>query len=135
VKKESTAGTQTVLPQTKGEKGSVMTSPTQTWRPKGAYLDHRHKNNGSYTLKKFEYGNPEEELKDHAIIDSDCSRNDNMADLLTKGFDLARFNSFGGQYWNDEPIATFKGRNACKVWTLVGFEEMLSEIRRFCYFI
>ncbi|GKC10493.1 putative ribonuclease H-like domain-containing protein [Tanacetum coccineum] len=43
------------------------------WRPKGAYLDHRHKNNGSYTLKKFEYGNPEEELKDHAIIDSGCS--------------------------------------------------------------
>ncbi|GJU41030.1 putative ribonuclease H-like domain-containing protein [Tanacetum coccineum] len=25
---------------------------------------------------------------------------------------------FGSQYWNDEPIATFKGRNACKVWTL-----------------
>ncbi|GJY53184.1 ribonuclease H-like domain-containing protein, partial [Tanacetum coccineum] len=54
VKKESTAGTQAVLPQTKGEKGSVVTSPTQTWRPKGAYLDHRHKNNGSYKLKKFE---------------------------------------------------------------------------------
>ncbi|GJR84640.1 hypothetical protein Tco_0155425 [Tanacetum coccineum] len=112
VKKESTAGTQAVLPQTKGEKGSVVTSPTQTWRPKGAYLDHRHKNNGSYTLKKFEYGNPEEELKDHAIIDSGCSGSmtgdkdklldfknykggyvafdDNVADLLTKGFDLAR---------------------------------------------
>ncbi|GJW10512.1 putative ribonuclease H-like domain-containing protein [Tanacetum coccineum] len=58
---------------TKGEKGNVVTSPTQTWRPKRAYLDHRHKNNGSYTLKKFEYGNPEEELKDHAIIDSGCS--------------------------------------------------------------
>ncbi|GJX48430.1 putative ribonuclease H-like domain-containing protein [Tanacetum coccineum] len=41
VKKESTAGTQAVLPQTKGEKGSV--------------------------------GNPEEELKDHAIINSGCS--------------------------------------------------------------
>ncbi|GJS28463.1 ribonuclease H-like domain-containing protein [Tanacetum coccineum] len=73
VKKESTAGTQAVLPQTKGEKGSVVTSQTQTWRSKGAYLDHRHKNNGFYTLKKFEYGNPEEELKDHAIIDSGCS--------------------------------------------------------------
>ncbi|GKB47631.1 hypothetical protein Tco_0898384, partial [Tanacetum coccineum] len=69
VKKESTVGTQAILPHTKGEKGSVVTSPTQTWRPKGAYLDHRYKNNGSYTLKKFEYGNPEEELKDHAIID------------------------------------------------------------------
>ncbi|GJW24007.1 hypothetical protein Tco_0037818 [Tanacetum coccineum] len=35
VKKESTAGTQAVLPQTKGEKGSVVTSPTQTWRQRG----------------------------------------------------------------------------------------------------
>ncbi|GKA55390.1 hypothetical protein Tco_0754339 [Tanacetum coccineum] len=52
---------------------------------------------------------------------------------------------FGSQYWNDEPIATFKGRTACQVWTLkeammlflrgVGFEEMLSEIGRFCYLI
>ncbi|GKB64600.1 hypothetical protein Tco_0920786 [Tanacetum coccineum] len=25
---------------------------------------------------------------------------------------------FGSQYWNDEPIATFKGRTACKVGTL-----------------
>ncbi|GJR52203.1 putative ribonuclease H-like domain-containing protein [Tanacetum coccineum] len=25
---------------------------------------------------------------------------------------------FGSQYWNDEPIAIFKGRTACKVWTL-----------------
>ncbi|GJY35342.1 ribonuclease H-like domain-containing protein [Tanacetum coccineum] len=72
VKKESTAGTQAVLPQTKGEKGSVVTRPTQTWRQKGTYLDHRHKNNRSYKLKKFKYGNPEEELKDHVIIDSSC---------------------------------------------------------------
>ncbi|GJT70344.1 hypothetical protein Tco_1029630 [Tanacetum coccineum] len=63
VKKESTAGTQAVLPQTKGEKGSVVTSPTQTWRPKGAYLDHRHKNNSSYKLKKFEYVTPLGEFK------------------------------------------------------------------------
>ncbi|GJV47597.1 hypothetical protein Tco_1437809 [Tanacetum coccineum] len=63
VKKESTAGTQAVLPQTKGEKGSVVTSPKQTWRSKGAYLDHRHKNNGSYTLKKFEYVTPLGEFK------------------------------------------------------------------------
>ncbi|GKE93422.1 hypothetical protein Tco_1574517, partial [Tanacetum coccineum] len=105
-------------------------------------------------------GNPEEELKDHAIIDSGCSgsmtgdkdklsdfkdykgvyvddiifgstktsmvkefeelinvvkvhTDDNVADLLTKGFDLAR-----------RFDAILKGR--------VGFEEMLSEIGRFC---
>ncbi|GJU00930.1 putative ribonuclease H-like domain-containing protein [Tanacetum coccineum] len=110
VKKESTAGTQAVLPQTKGEKGSVVTSPTQTWRPKGAYLDHRHKNNGSYTLKKFEYGNPEEELKDHAIIDSGCSGS------MTGDKDkLSDFKDYKGGY---VAFATFKGRTACKVWTL-----------------
>ncbi|GKE57364.1 hypothetical protein Tco_1496549, partial [Tanacetum coccineum] len=113
--KESIAGTQAVLPQTKGEKGSVVTSPTQTWRPKMAYLDHRHKNNGSYTLKKFEYGNPEEELKDHAIIDSGCSGSmtgdkDKLSDFKVQ--------LFGSQYWNDEPITMFKGRTAGKVWTL-----------------
>ncbi|GJT57208.1 ribonuclease H-like domain-containing protein [Tanacetum coccineum] len=42
-------------------------------------------------------GNPEEDLKDYAIIDSGCSGSmtgdkDKLADLLTKGFDLARFN-------------------------------------------
>ncbi|GJY96216.1 retrovirus-related pol polyprotein from transposon TNT 1-94 [Tanacetum coccineum] len=63
VKKESTAGTQAVTsPTTKGEKG-VLDNPTQTWRSKGAYLDHRHKNNGSYTLKKFEYVTPLGEFK------------------------------------------------------------------------
>ncbi|GKC10759.1 hypothetical protein Tco_1007541 [Tanacetum coccineum] len=97
VKKESTAGTQVVLPQTKGEKGNVVTSPTQTWRSKRAYLDHRHKNNGSYTLKKFEYGNPEEELKDHAIINSGCSGSmtgdkDKLSDFKEyKGEDLMLF--------------------------------------------
>ncbi|GJY97678.1 hypothetical protein Tco_0514588 [Tanacetum coccineum] len=40
----------------------------QTWRPKGNYLDSVNKNNGSYTLKQFEYvtpferGNPKEAL-------------------------------------------------------------------------
>ncbi|GJT43326.1 hypothetical protein Tco_0952041 [Tanacetum coccineum] len=30
----------------------------------------------------------------------------------------AKVQLFGSQYWNDEPIATFKGRTACTVWTL-----------------
>ncbi|GJX67312.1 hypothetical protein Tco_0303039 [Tanacetum coccineum] len=69
----SSSSPTSLLPQTTGEKGNVVARLTQTWRPKRAYLDYRHKHNGSYTLKKFEYGNPEEELKDHAIIDSGCS--------------------------------------------------------------
>ncbi|GKD76860.1 hypothetical protein Tco_1339481 [Tanacetum coccineum] len=60
VKKESTVGSQAVRPK-------------QTWRPKGNYLDSVNRDNRSYILKQFEYGNPEEDLKDYAIIDSGCS--------------------------------------------------------------
>ncbi|GJX83503.1 putative ribonuclease H-like domain-containing protein [Tanacetum coccineum] len=70
VKKGSTVGSQAVLPQT--VKKSAMIKSNQTWRPKGAYLDSVNRDNGSYTLKQFEYGNPEEDLKDYAIIDSGC---------------------------------------------------------------
>ncbi|GJW42640.1 hypothetical protein Tco_0071439 [Tanacetum coccineum] len=52
----STVGSQAVLPQT--VKQNAMISPKQTWKPKGNYLDS---------------GNPEEDLKDYAIIDSGCS--------------------------------------------------------------
>ncbi|GKB01191.1 putative ribonuclease H-like domain-containing protein [Tanacetum coccineum] len=71
VKKGSTVGSQAVLPQT--VKKSAMINPKQTWKPKGNYLDSVNRDNGSYTLKQFEYGNPEEDLKDYAIIDSGCS--------------------------------------------------------------
>ncbi|GKB65828.1 ribonuclease H-like domain-containing protein, partial [Tanacetum coccineum] len=44
------------------------------------------------------------------------------ASRMLGGSDLHRWKSevqtLGSQYWNDEPIATFKGRTACKVWTL-----------------
>ncbi|GJW78651.1 ribonuclease H-like domain-containing protein [Tanacetum coccineum] len=65
VKKGSTVGSQAVLPQT--VKKSAMISPEQTWKPKGNYLDSVNRGNGSYTLKQFEYGNPEEDLKDYAL--------------------------------------------------------------------
>ncbi|GJS91174.1 putative ribonuclease H-like domain-containing protein [Tanacetum coccineum] len=56
VKKESTVGSQTVLPKIVSVKGSAMIN--QTWRPKGAYLDSVNRDNGSYTLKQFEYVTP-----------------------------------------------------------------------------
>ncbi|GJW41392.1 putative ribonuclease H-like domain-containing protein [Tanacetum coccineum] len=121
VKKESTAGTQAVLPQTKGEKGSVVTSPTQTWRSKGAYLDHRHKNNGSYKLKKFEYGNPEEELKDHAIIDSGCSGS--MTGYKDK---LSDFKDYKGGYvafGNDSKGGRITGKGTIKT-SCIDFENV-----------
>ncbi|GJU82886.1 putative ribonuclease H-like domain-containing protein [Tanacetum coccineum] len=73
VKKVSAVRSQAVLPQNVRVKGGAKINPKQTWRPKGAYLDSVNRDNGSYTLKQFEYGNPEEDLKDYAIIDSGCS--------------------------------------------------------------
>ncbi|GKF21100.1 hypothetical protein Tco_0069738, partial [Tanacetum coccineum] len=73
VKRGSTVESQAVLPQTISAKKSAMITSKQTWRPKGNYLDSVNRGNGSYTLKQFEYGNPEEDLKDYAIIDSGCS--------------------------------------------------------------
>ncbi|GKF18321.1 hypothetical protein Tco_0063239, partial [Tanacetum coccineum] len=36
-------------------------------------MDHESKEKGSFILKKFEYGNPEICLQDHAVVDSGCS--------------------------------------------------------------
>ncbi|GKF26431.1 hypothetical protein Tco_0082325, partial [Tanacetum coccineum] len=77
---------QAVLPKNVSVKGSAMINPKQTWRPKGAYLDSVNRDNGSYTLKQFE--------------------------AIQKK--ISRVQLFGSQYWYDEPIATFKGRIACK---------------------
>ncbi|GKA35831.1 putative ribonuclease H-like domain-containing protein, partial [Tanacetum coccineum] len=93
VKKESIIGSQAVLTQKVSIKRSDMIKPTQIWRPKGAYLDSVNRDNGSYTLKQFEYGNPEEDFKDYAIIDSGCSRS------MTGDKDkLSDFKEFKGGY-------------------------------------
>ncbi|GJS13317.1 putative ribonuclease H-like domain-containing protein [Tanacetum coccineum] len=87
VKKESTAGIQAVLPQKRGENRSVVKKPTQEWRPKGAYIDH---------------GNPEEELKDHAIINSGCS--ENMTGDKEK---LLDFKAYEGGYSESQKYHSF----------------------------
>ncbi|GJX04235.1 ribonuclease H-like domain-containing protein [Tanacetum coccineum] len=72
VKKASTVGSQAVLPQSVSVKGSAMIKPTQTWRPKGAYLDSVNRDNGSYTLKQLSNRNSIREKilkRDYAIID------------------------------------------------------------------
>ncbi|GJY81783.1 hypothetical protein Tco_0494534 [Tanacetum coccineum] len=71
--KEETVESQAVLPQNVSIKRSAMITSKQTWRQNRGYLDSVNRDNGSYILKQFEYGNPEEDLKDYAIIDSGCS--------------------------------------------------------------
>ncbi|GJR93170.1 hypothetical protein Tco_0265344 [Tanacetum coccineum] len=110
VKKGSTVGSQAVLPQT--VKKSAMLSPKQTWKPKGKYLDSVNRGNGSYTLKQFEYGNPEEDLKDYAIIDSGCSGS------MTGDKDkLSDFKEFKGGYvafGNDSKGGRISGKGTIK---------------------
>ncbi|GJR60113.1 putative ribonuclease H-like domain-containing protein [Tanacetum coccineum] len=121
VKKESTVGSQAVLPQNVSVKGSAMINPTQTWRPKGAYLDSVNRDNGSYTLKQFEYGNPEEDLKDYAIIDSGCSGS------MTGDKDkLSDFKEFKGGYvafGNDPKGGRITGKGTIKT-SCIDFEKV-----------
>ncbi|GJS37394.1 putative ribonuclease H-like domain-containing protein [Tanacetum coccineum] len=121
VKKESTVGSQAVLPQNVSVKRSAMINPTQTWRPKGAYLDSVNRDNGSYTLKQFEYGNPEEDLKDYAIIDSGCSGS------MTGDKDkLSDFKEFKGGYvafGNDPKGGRITGKGTIKT-SCIDFEKV-----------
>ncbi|GKF23577.1 hypothetical protein Tco_0075899, partial [Tanacetum coccineum] len=119
VKKGSTVGTQAVLPQTVKE--SAMIKSNQTWKPKEAYLDSVNRDNGSYTLKQFEYGNPEEDLKDYAIIDSGCSGS------MTGDKDkLSDFKEFKGGYvafGNDPKGGRITGKGTIKT-SCIDFEKV-----------
>nr|GEU44245.1 putative reverse transcriptase, RNA-dependent DNA polymerase [Tanacetum cinerariifolium] len=45
------------------------------WRPNHKVLDHVSRNNGaSMSFKRFNYGNPHQDLKDKGVIESGCSR-------------------------------------------------------------
>ncbi|GJT39369.1 putative ribonuclease H-like domain-containing protein [Tanacetum coccineum] len=98
-----------------------MINPKQTWRPKGNYLDSVNRDNGSYTLKQFEYGNPEEDLKDYAIIDSGCSGS------MTGDKDkLSDFKEFKGGYvafGNDSKGGRISGKGTIKT-SCLDFEKV-----------
>ncbi|GJU21647.1 putative ribonuclease H-like domain-containing protein [Tanacetum coccineum] len=121
VKKGSTVGSQAVLPQTISVKKSAMITSKQTWRQKGNYLDSVNRDNGSYTLKQFEYGNPEEDLKDYAIIDSGCSGS------MTGDKDkLSDFKEFKGGYvafGNDSKGGRISGKGTIKT-SCLDFEKV-----------
>ncbi|GJR52849.1 putative ribonuclease H-like domain-containing protein [Tanacetum coccineum] len=121
VKKGNTVGSQAVLPQNVRVKGAAMINPKQTWRPKGNYLDSVNRDNGSYTLKQFEYGNPEEDLKDYAIIDSGCSGS------MTGDKDkLSDFKEFKGGYvafGNDSKGGRISGKGTIKT-SCLDFEKV-----------
>ncbi|GKD17934.1 putative ribonuclease H-like domain-containing protein [Tanacetum coccineum] len=80
----TTVGTRVVVSTGKGKMDNALKKSRWVWRPKGNYMDHESKESGSFMLKKFEYGNPEIFLQDHAVVDSGSSSHmtDNKAYLL-----------------------------------------------------
>ncbi|GKE40503.1 putative ribonuclease H-like domain-containing protein [Tanacetum coccineum] len=72
----NTARPKAVLSAVMGNKGNaVKASACWVWRPKHKVLDHVSRNNGaSMSFKRFDYGNPQQDLKDKGVIDSGCSR-------------------------------------------------------------
>ncbi|GKB11936.1 putative ribonuclease H-like domain-containing protein [Tanacetum coccineum] len=70
VQNMTTAGIRAVVNTGKGKMDTDLKKSRWVWRPKGNYLDHVSKDNGSFMLKK---GNPEILLHDHAVVDSGCS--------------------------------------------------------------
>ncbi|GJX60869.1 putative ribonuclease H-like domain-containing protein [Tanacetum coccineum] len=72
----NTARPKAVLSAVMGNKGNVVkASACWVWKPKHKVLDHVSRNNGaSMSFKRFDYGNPQQDLKDKGVIDSGCSR-------------------------------------------------------------
>ncbi|GKF18134.1 hypothetical protein Tco_0063052, partial [Tanacetum coccineum] len=70
VQNMTAAGTRAAVNTGKGKVNTDLKRSKWVWRPKGTYLDHVSKDNGSFMLKK---GNPEILLHDHAVVDSGYS--------------------------------------------------------------
>ncbi|GJR44777.1 putative ribonuclease H-like domain-containing protein [Tanacetum coccineum] len=73
IKNMTTAETRAIVNTGEGKMDNALMKSRWVWRPKGNYMDHESKEKGSFILKKFEYGNPESILQDHAVVDSGCS--------------------------------------------------------------
>ncbi|GKB69349.1 putative ribonuclease H-like domain-containing protein [Tanacetum coccineum] len=71
----TTAGPEVVVSTAEGKReNAVKSSACWIWRPTGKVIDNISKDNESYMLKRFDYGNPQYALQDQGIFDSGCSR-------------------------------------------------------------
>ncbi|GJX72809.1 ribonuclease H-like domain-containing protein [Tanacetum coccineum] len=79
VKNMTTAGKRAVVNTGKGKLNIDLKKSRWVWRPKGNYMDHVSKDNGSFMLKKVEYIDQKGISKswwivvDHVVVDSGCS--------------------------------------------------------------
>ncbi|GKE26428.1 hypothetical protein Tco_1441812 [Tanacetum coccineum] len=106
-----------VVNAVKGNKGNaVKASACWVWRPKHKVLDHVSRNNGvSMSFKRFDYGNPHQDLKDKGVIESGCSRHmtrnrSYLTDYeeIDGGFVAFGGNSKGGKITGNGKIRTGK---------------------------
>nr|GEX86881.1 uncharacterized mitochondrial protein AtMg00810-like [Tanacetum cinerariifolium] len=74
-KNVTTVRPKALLNAAEGKKENVVKSPAcWIWRQKGKLIDHTSKDSGSYTLKRFNYVDPNGRLtSDQGIFDSGCS--------------------------------------------------------------
>nr|GEW21756.1 hypothetical protein [Tanacetum cinerariifolium] len=116
-KKVNTARPKAVLNDVQGNHvNAVKASTCWVWRPKHKVLDHVFKNNNaSITFKRFDYGNPHQDLKDKGVIDNKCSRHmiGNISYLtdyeeINGRFVAFRGNSKGGKITGKGKIRTGK---------------------------
>ncbi|GKE53799.1 ribonuclease H-like domain-containing protein, partial [Tanacetum coccineum] len=71
----TTDGPKAVVSVAEGNRDNAIKSyACWIWRPKGNVIDHISKDSGSYTPKRFDYGNPQYALQDQGLFDSGCSR-------------------------------------------------------------
>nr|GEW75933.1 hypothetical protein [Tanacetum cinerariifolium] len=71
----NTARPKAVVNAVLGHFNVVKASACWVWKSKTKVIDHVFKNNSaSITLKKFDYGNPQQDLQKKGTIDSGCSR-------------------------------------------------------------
>nr|GEY53869.1 ribonuclease H-like domain-containing protein [Tanacetum cinerariifolium] len=75
-KNSNTTRPKAVVNVVKGNNSNVVkASACWVWKPKHKVLDYVSKHNStSITVKKFDYGNSQIDLKDQRVIDSGCSR-------------------------------------------------------------
>ncbi|GJR36695.1 ribonuclease H-like domain-containing protein [Tanacetum coccineum] len=130
----NTARPKAVVNAVKGNNVNVVkASACWVWKPKTKVLDHVSKHNSaSITLKKFDYGNPQQDLQEKGVIDSGCSRHmtGNMSYLtdfeeIDGGYVAFRGNPKGGKITGkDQKVKVIRCDN--------GTEFKNKEMNQFC---
>nr|GEV03884.1 putative ribonuclease H-like domain-containing protein [Tanacetum cinerariifolium] len=109
---------------------AVKASTCWVWKPKSKVIDHVSRHNSvSITLKKFDYGNPQQDLQEKDVIDSRCSRHmiRNMSYLTDYEEIDGGYVAFGGNPKGGKITSKGTIRIGCNQRVLRSFLENLPE--------